>query len=281
MAVIVSRDGTEIYADAAGSPARPAVVFVHGFSLAASAFDALFADPGYRDSLYLIRYDLRGHGRSGKPQHAEAYSSVRFAEDFDAVVRAFGVDRPFLAGWSLGGPVAADVYAAYGHGRIAGLVLLASFPWVGPVLFGPHSPFTTVYCPAITQDTDVTLALATTAAFVDGITKDPNALHFSTRMAWTGLSVLISPAVKALFLARTQDPARLIAEGAPDLPVLIIHGTADGLDGHIVEKEVRKVFANVTIRWLDTGHTPFLEAFEPTRSEILRFVRTVVSPTNQ
>lgn len=46
-----------------------------------------------------VRYDIRGHGRSGKPSDAASYESQRFAEDFKAVIDAFKLDRPIYAGW--------------------------------------------------------------------------------------------------------------------------------------------------------------------------------------
>jgi pimeloyl-ACP methyl ester carboxylesterase len=49
-----------------------------------------------------VRYDVRGHGRSGKPEEDEGWEWERFAEDFDTVVEAFGVRRPFVAGWYVG-----------------------------------------------------------------------------------------------------------------------------------------------------------------------------------
>lgn len=42
---------------------------------------------------------MRGHGRSGKPDALEAYSSERYAEDFAAVLGAFNVTSPILVGW--------------------------------------------------------------------------------------------------------------------------------------------------------------------------------------
>jgi pimeloyl-ACP methyl ester carboxylesterase len=50
-----------------------------------------------------IRYDLRGHGRSGKPEVPEAHTGKRYAEDFAAVCMAFGLVKPVFAGWSWGG----------------------------------------------------------------------------------------------------------------------------------------------------------------------------------
>lgn len=46
-----------------------------------------------------VRCDLRGHGRSDKPENAEGYQCVRFAEDFSAIKLAFGLDKPIIVGW--------------------------------------------------------------------------------------------------------------------------------------------------------------------------------------
>ena len=42
---------------------------------------------------------MRGHGRSGKPLEAEAHESIRYAQDFVAVVKAFNLKKPYLFGW--------------------------------------------------------------------------------------------------------------------------------------------------------------------------------------
>jgi pimeloyl-ACP methyl ester carboxylesterase len=46
-----------------------------------------------------VAYDLRGHGRSGKPTTSAGYLSNLFAEDFANVVREFGLDSPIYVGW--------------------------------------------------------------------------------------------------------------------------------------------------------------------------------------
>lgn len=46
-----------------------------------------------------IKYDVRGHGRSDKPTDKASWKSKRLAEDFDAVVQAFKVVKPFVIGW--------------------------------------------------------------------------------------------------------------------------------------------------------------------------------------
>ena len=46
-----------------------------------------------------VRYDMRGHGRSGKPEADEGYLSQRYAEDYQAVSQAFHLKRPVFVGW--------------------------------------------------------------------------------------------------------------------------------------------------------------------------------------
>ena len=100
---LASPDGTLIYAEAAGNPAKPHLIFVHGLSLSSLVFDCIFTDARYTEQFYLVRYDLRGHGRSEKPRDPTTYASERFAQDFAAVVEAFGMKQPAFVGWSVGG----------------------------------------------------------------------------------------------------------------------------------------------------------------------------------
>ena len=99
--MLTSPDGTRLWAEAAGNAgAARALVFVHGLSCTALGWDAQFAAGGALARAFrLVRYEMRGHGRSGKPLGAEAYASARIAEDFKTVCDAFGVVRPILVGW--------------------------------------------------------------------------------------------------------------------------------------------------------------------------------------
>ena len=100
---VTSVDGTKIYAESAGDRSKPTIVFSHGLAGTVLAWDSQFSDPDLRRDFHLVRYDLRGHGRSDKPAGEQAYESIKFAEDFKAVCDGFGVEKPFFAGWSLGG----------------------------------------------------------------------------------------------------------------------------------------------------------------------------------
>ena len=99
--IFKSTDGTKIFAEAAGDPSRPALVFIHGLGLNGVAFDNQFEDPKLNKNLYLVRYDMRGHGCSGMPREAAAYESIRHAEDFKALCEEFGLVKPDVLGWSV------------------------------------------------------------------------------------------------------------------------------------------------------------------------------------
>jgi pimeloyl-ACP methyl ester carboxylesterase len=57
---VVSKDGTKLWADAAGDPGKPAVIFIHGFSGSASHFERQFADANLLGGLYLVSISVVG-----------------------------------------------------------------------------------------------------------------------------------------------------------------------------------------------------------------------------
>ena len=97
--ILSSPDGTKIWAESAGNPTKPALVFIHGLSCTALGFDNQFTDKELLANFHLIRYEIRDHARSGIPTGPEGYESIRYAEDFKTVCEAFGAEKPFLVGW--------------------------------------------------------------------------------------------------------------------------------------------------------------------------------------
>ncbi|KAG2141424.1 uncharacterized protein EDB93DRAFT_1252570 [Suillus bovinus] len=87
--LVTSSDGCQIYAEGVGNLEGPTIVLL-------------------LSKVYLLRYDMRSHGRSGRPVNQSDYSSPKFAEDFMAAVEGFNRQKPHLLGWSLGATVATD-----------------------------------------------------------------------------------------------------------------------------------------------------------------------------
>src|SRR4051812_9443671 len=93
-------NGTRLYYDVAG--AGPPLVLVHGFTLDARMWDDQIDDLArhYR----VVRYDLRGFGRSALPG-SEEYADT---EDLHALLEHLGIDAAIVVGMSMGGEVAAN-----------------------------------------------------------------------------------------------------------------------------------------------------------------------------
>jgi pimeloyl-ACP methyl ester carboxylesterase len=101
----------------------PTVVFVHGLVTDnLSSFYYTLAGPAVVAGARVILYDLRGHGRSHRPE--AGYTADDGVADLCALLDALGIDEPvYLAGNSYGGILAARM-AVNEPDRVAGLVLI-------------------------------------------------------------------------------------------------------------------------------------------------------------
>ena len=103
--------GIHLNCRAAGDPAAPVVLLVHGFPEGAFVWDAMLlglAEAGFR----AVAPDLRGFGLSSVPAEVERYRISEIAADLIALTAIVSPDRPLAAlvahdwggaaGWALG-----------------------------------------------------------------------------------------------------------------------------------------------------------------------------------
>ena len=207
-------DGTPIAFDVAGE--GPAVVLLHGSALSRAIWRGL----GYvqaLDGFTVVRVDLRGHGRSGKPYDPESYRMPLVVEDVLTVMDAVGAERAHVVGYSFGARVAFALAAA-APGRIASLATLGGtyrsqrgevekvfFPgYLDAIRSGGMTAFADGFAAA-----GNVLDPASRAAF---LANDAGALaaYFEATEAGEGLpeAVLAQLALPALLFAGTEDPQR-------------------------------------------------------------------------
>jgi pimeloyl-ACP methyl ester carboxylesterase len=94
--------GTKIRVVERGAPTSPPVLLVHGWGCSAFVFRRnmpALADAGFR----AIAVDLKGHGLSDKPIASREYTIDSLVEHLLEILDALGLERPALAGHSLGG----------------------------------------------------------------------------------------------------------------------------------------------------------------------------------
>jgi pimeloyl-ACP methyl ester carboxylesterase len=129
---IAEVNGTRLAYEVVG--AGPAVVLVHGLALDRRMWDEQVdaLARGYR----VVRYDLRGFGRSADPRDGEQYTH---AEDLRALLAHLGVPHAAVVGLSLGGWIALEFTLTY-PGLVDALVLadaaIRRYPY--PAGWGGH-----------------------------------------------------------------------------------------------------------------------------------------------
>jgi pimeloyl-ACP methyl ester carboxylesterase len=118
---MVPVDDTALYVSDTGGLGRP-VVYLNGAYADQSHWRRVIADLGsdYRH----ITYDERARGKS---KRSADYSFEAYLRDLDAVLKARGVDRPLLVGWSMGG-ILAWHWADRNPDRVLGVVCVDAFP---------------------------------------------------------------------------------------------------------------------------------------------------------
>lgn len=105
----------------------PAIVLMHGYT---GTLDRHFIANGVFASLAkdhrVIAFDLRGHGKSGKPHDASAYGEV-MAGDVVRLLDHLKIERAHVIGYSLGAVIAGR-FATMHPNRLLSVAYVAQYP---------------------------------------------------------------------------------------------------------------------------------------------------------
>ena len=117
-------NGTRLYYETAGS-GHP-LILVHGFTVDSRMWDDQFDT--FAQHYQVIRYDVRGFGRSGLPT-GESYS---YADDLKALIERLGISHAYVLGLSMRGMIAVDFaleYPGVTDALIPADAILGGFQW--------------------------------------------------------------------------------------------------------------------------------------------------------
>ncbi|KAJ7510532.1 alpha/beta-hydrolase [Mycena galericulata] len=274
--ILHSTDGTKIFAEATGDPKNLHLVLLSGLSLSGAVFDEMCRDQRLLETLYVVRYDIRGHGRSGKPNTPEAYESKRFADDFKTVTDAFGLKKPVLTGWSMGAAVATDVVTHLPPETLSGVIYLAGVPDTSIVGDMAAPPLITAL-PALVSKDNVPAYQAAAEVFVNGLFADPETVPYAVRCLHLGHS--LAPDIMGLSLSRPMDINSLWRAGEEGLPLLLVQGTLDGhREGSVkgIEEVMKPHFKNYQMIWLEgRGHALHYECPNEIVDILINFIQKV------
>ncbi|MDG5472771.1 alpha/beta hydrolase [Jeotgalibacillus sp. ET6] len=244
------------------------VVFLHGWPVNHKMFEYQATElvkQGYR----FIGIDLRGYGQSDRP--ATGYDYDRKADDVRAVVDYLQLENIVLAGFSMGGPIAARYMSRHKEYQVSKLMLLA--PAAPRFTKTDHFPYG---IEASEIDGMIASIQEDRPAFLDEFGKqffhqepsDP----FKQWFGGLGLEASAHGTIQSAIALRDED-------GLDDLPgisvpTLLLHGTEDEicpldfslyLAEHLADAELVKVE--------NSGHGFIFEEKEKTNNEILTFLK--------
>lgn len=122
MGYVTTSDGVKLFYEEKGS-GRP-LVLIHGWSCSGRFFtrntDAL------SEVCRVINVDLRGHGRSDKPEWG--YRISRMAKDIRDLIEELDLNDTVLLGWSMGAAVIFSYFELFSEDRVSGLVIVDQSP---------------------------------------------------------------------------------------------------------------------------------------------------------
>jgi pimeloyl-ACP methyl ester carboxylesterase len=245
------------------------VVLIHGHSADLRLWEpqapALLA-AGYR----VVRYDVRGHGRSSAP--ITGYTWEHYVDDLRALLDHLRLRRVHLAGISMGGAIALQ-FAIEEPGRVASLALLDS------ALPG------FAYSPEFENDIErlraAVRAEGSRAALerlwlahpiFDGVRHHPEAFAVLRRM------VLDYPAAEYLDEAEYEPPERPAVERLHEVqaPALVVVGDLDLPDFLIIADILAEnLSAARKLVVPDASHLPNLERPDVVNEALLSFLAAV------
>lgn len=266
---VTAPDGVKLSVQESGNPEGPAIILIHGLLGSHLNWNTQLKSPDLQ-RYRIITYDLRGHGSSGKPTDAEAYTDGRrWADDLATVIASSHARRPVVVGWSLGAAVISNYLAAYGDGRIAGAV------YVGGVI--ELKPDQLVAHPQVYRDMnspDLATRLDAQRAFLSlCFHKKPDTPTFERLLANAALASWdMQRAVHSMSVAASQGL------GKTRVPMLLIYGARDALV-QAKPSVARATELNSRIQsklYADSGHAPFIEEPERFNRDLSDFAGAVL-----
>lgn len=152
-AFITTGDGTRIAYRIDGSTDKPVVVLSNSIGTTLHMWDRQI--PALSEHFRVLRYDARGHGKSGVP--AGAYSMDRLGRDVIELLDALGIEKAHFLGLSLGGFVG-QWLGIYAPERVDRLILSNTSSYLGPAKPWDERIKATLDAPDMTETAEMFLA---------------------------------------------------------------------------------------------------------------------------
>jgi pimeloyl-ACP methyl ester carboxylesterase len=238
-----------------GDPAGAPVLLIHGYT--DNARDWVPLVPYLSPHFHLLLVDLRGHGRSAKPECC--YTRFDFAYDLKLLLDALGITRADLVGHSLGS-IVAQTFAELWPERTGRVVLISST--AGP---RPGAPPRKPSFDYATQIRQLKEPLAPDSPFMMAWWSSPTPVDADFMRRQRQDSAAIPLRVWLAVLDQGIDPmldGRDLQKSLPRLtaPTLLVWGSQDEIMDEDARVTLREGLPQAQVKIFDgLGHNPFWE----------------------
>ena len=216
--------------DKAENP-KATVLINHGFAEHLGRYD--YVSDRLNESGYNVyRYDLRGHGKTGKRGHIESYREfIDDLKDMVDTIKSYGEDNIFMLGHSMGGLIS-FIYGLEFQDILKGQILSGAAVGKLPAVKGFKTPlynFANVFFKNTMIKNPISDDLCSDSAVVVDYREDPLVLQEAS------MNFYVEFLIKAANYA--EDNMEMYT-----YPCLILHGEKD----NIVPKEIaEKLYSNI------------------------------------
>jgi len=250
--VVIGAGGVPLNVVETGDPSLPAILLIHGFRQSYLSWSLQFASD-LKARCHIVAFDLRGHGNSGQPWEASAYDHGQpWADDVANVIKATGISRPLIVGWSYGGNVAMDFARHHPDVPVAGYILVST---TAGMLKAPAPPPGAPPRPTTVPNLAANIrAVDASTAFLFPATVDP-----ALREQFRAAAMRVTPFVDRGIAGRAGDSNTDII-GSIHAPVTLVFGGKDPIVNPTVAGMVASALPSATVvSFPDAGHALFIE----------------------
>ncbi len=270
--IVIGQGDVPLVVQEWGNPDGPPILLIHGFNFGAVAFKNQLG--ALAETHRLIAPDLRGHGLSAKPWTQDAYNRHEiWAEDIAAILKALDAPRPVVVGWSFGGYVALDYLRICGASCARGLVLVGSVAGLVPPPPPADPAKSSMPPPKGNARADNYHDFFDAADWLSRVmTAEPPAPldKFQKQMTIAMMSPMVRRAMAGLQLDNKDLASRL------DLPVLFIHGLADGsVPPATIAAAAARLPNARSLGYEGVGHSPFAESPVRFNADLMAFAKSL------
>ncbi len=261
----------------AGDASKPAILLIHGIGQSHLSFENQLRSP-LTDEFFVVSFDLRGHGNSGKPWGESDYrDSANWAGDVAKIIQALKLDRPVLVGWSYGTLVVADYVRHYGTAGIRGIELVGAYGGFTPP--PPPAPPAIVEMMARTRALQMSSSPADNAAAARGGARMLTARDMGED--WYNRATAISMMLPMYARKQMFDRKLANADLIPGIgvPVLLNVGVKDLSTPEAAARDLAAKLKSARVSvYADAGHSPFSEDPDRFNRELAEFARAAMAP---